>query len=159
MHAVIRLNTLLLHLAAPAVAGAASAFLAGNTSGVYQSLVLPRFAPPGAVFSIVWTGLYILMGVSAYLIYTARDISRSDRNSAMTLYVLALVTGYLWNFLFFRFRLFSFSALWIVVVFLVSALCTALFYRIRPTAGVLMAPTLAWLVFAGVLNFSIARLN
>lgn len=159
MHAVIRLHTLLIHLLAPLVAGAASAFLAGNMAQVYQSLVLPRFAPPAAVFGVVWTGLYLLMGTGAYLIYTARNISRSDRNSAMTLYGFALLTGYIWNFLFFRFRLFTFSAWWIVVVFVVSALCTALFYRIRPTTGVLMAPTLAWLAFAGVLNFAIAGLN
>lgn len=159
MHAVIRFNALLANLAIPLIMGIASAMMAGDIQAVYQSLALPRYAPPAAAFNIVWTGLYLLMGTGAYLIYTSRGISRIDRNAAMMLYAFALLTGYIWNFLFFRFRMFTFSSWWIVVVFAVTALCTALFYRIRPSAGALMAPTLAWLAFAGVLNFAIAALN
>lgn len=159
MNAVIRLNPLLVSLSAPVLAGTAVAYLSGSSKGAYQSIALPRFAPPAAVFAAVWILLYLMMGLASYLIYTGRDISRSDRNSALAWYGCALLVGYMWSFLFFRFRLYAFSACWIAIIFVVTALCTAVFYRLRPAAGLLMAPALAWLAFAAVLNFSIASLN
>lgn len=158
LHAVIRLQPFLASLALPVLAGLLTSHLSGSADGYYQTLALPSFAPPGALFGVVWTILYLFMGLASYLIYTSR-LSRSDRYSALTWFGLSLLVNYMWSFLFFRFHLLLFSACWIVIIFAVTALCTAVFYRIRPAAGVLMTPTLAWLVFAAVLNFSIAGLN
>lgn len=159
MHAVIRLYPFALHLAVPVGLGAATAYLSGNSEAFYHALILPRFAPPGWLFGVVWTILYLLMGAASYLIHTHRRLSHSDRNSALTLFGFALLVNYLWSFLFFRFRLFTLAACWTVVILVVTGLCTALFYRQRRSAGLLMVPAMAWLVFAGVLNFAVAALN
>lgn len=159
MHAVIRLTPFVLHLAAPVCLGAATAYLTGNNETFYSSLALPRYAPPGWLFGVVWAVLYLLMGLASYLVHTDRRLPRSDRNSALTLYGFALLVNLLWSFLFFKFRLFLLAACWCVIILAVTGLCTALFYRLRRPAGLLLVPAMAWLVFTGALNFSIAFLN
>lgn len=159
MHAVIRFRPLLVHLCAPVLLGMAAASLSGNNNAFYSALHLPHWALPHSMIHTIWTILYLLMGLSAYLVYSKQEISNSDRRCAMTFYGFALLANFLWSFLFFRFRLFTLAALWTIVVFVLLALCTMVFYRIRPWAGVLLAPTLAWLVFTGALNFSVAALN
>lgn len=160
MHAtVLRAKPLVVHLAIPLLTGFAAAYLSGNNRSLYESLRLPGWAPPAALFSVAWTVLYLLIGFAAYLVYTADNIRRQDRRGAMGIYGLSLLANFLWSFLFFRFRLFAMAAWWIVIIFLTMALCTALFYHIRPWAGWLMGPVLIWLLYAGALNFSVALLN
>lgn len=159
MNAVVRLNPLLLHLTVPLAAGALTSRLSGNPGEVYRSLILPGFAPPAAIFVVVWTALYLLMGTASYLVADNARLSRGDRRSALMLYGFALLTNLLWSILFFRFRLLTFGACWIVVVLAVTALCAAVFYRIRPAAGLLLVPVLVWMLFALVLNICIVVLN
>ena len=159
MHAVVRLNSLLFHLAVPILAGSISSQISGNAAAAYASLTLPGFAPPAILFPIVWTLLYLLMGLSAYLITTDRTISPQERRSALLLYGLMLVINCLWSPLFFRFHLYTLSAWWCVLLVGVTALTAAVFFRIRAAAGLLYLPVLLWLVFACVLNFAVAYLN
>lgn len=159
MHAVVRLKSLLFHLAVPLLLGMLSSWLSGNAKEVYASLVLPSFAPPAPVYAVVWTVLYLLMGLSAYLVSTAQGISRTDRRSALAFYGILLLINFLWSFLFFRFGLLTFSAVWSLLLLGVTVLCAALFYRIRPAAGLLLVPVILWTGFATALNFSIAALN
>lgn len=159
MNTVIRATPLFVCLAAPTLLSAAVAHLSGNSPEFYHVLALPRFAPPSPLSGMVWTILYLLMGYASYLIYMRRELSHSDRNSALSLYGFSLLVHFLWSFLFFRFRLFWFSALWMVVVFVVTVLCAGVFHRICRPAGRLMFPVLAWMVFSGVVNVSIAVLN
>lgn len=153
MHAVLRLPSLIKCLAAPLAVHVASIYLTGDIRAVYTTLPLPPFAPSATALEVLRACLCLLMGAASYLISTAR-ISRSDRNSTLTLYALVLLGSCLWNVLFFRFRMLTLSSIWIVLVFAVTALCIALFFRIRRSAGVLLAPALLWQTFAIVLSFS-----
>ena len=159
MHAVVRLNPLLFHLALPVFVGTLSAKLSGDMAAVYQSLRLPAFAPPAAVFGVIWTILYLLMGLAAYLVSRARGRSREDRRAVMALYAMTLVTGAMWSLIFFRFRLPVLGAVWCVLLLCATALCSAVFRRIRPLAGLLMVPSLLWIAFAGALNITIVVMN
>lgn len=159
MHAIIKVKPLLFHLALPAATGALSLYLAGSPREAYASLYLPAFAPPFLPAVILWSILSLSAGTAAYLVSTARRLSRSDRGASMSLYGILLFASFLWGFLFFRFRMFSFAAWWTVLLLAVALLCTALFYRIRRSAGLLLSPVAAWLLYLGLVNFSIALMN
>lgn len=122
----------------------------------YAELDLPPLSPPGWVFPVVWTLLYFLMGVAAYLVYEAHE-PRSF--AALALYGAQLVVNFAWPLLFFNLGMFLPAFLWLL---LLVALVTALlfrFYAVRPLAGWLLLPYLMWLLFAAYLNFGVWQLN
>lgn len=158
MNAVVKLNPLLFHLALPVFLGSLSAQLSGNMAA-YGALVLPSFAPPAAVFGVAWMVLYLFMGMASYLIYTARGLSREDRAAMMALYGILLLINFMWSPLFFRFHMLALGAWWSVLLMMVTMLCALLYRRIRPVAGLLMAPVFVWTAYAAALCFSISALN
>ena len=135
--------------------GGLSALLAGGMD-TYGELVKPPLSPPGWVFPVAWTILYILMGIAAGMILVSRD---EDRGGAMGLYYLQLALNFVWSPLFFRFGWITFAAVWLAA--LVAAVYAAYrrFRRIAPTAGWLLVPYLAWCVFAFYLNVGFVVLN
>ena len=137
-----------------AAIGAAASLQAGV---FYAELVRPGWAPPASLFGPVWTLLYAMMAVSAWLIWQRREIGLA--RVALAVFVVQLVLNALWSWLFFGWRLGALSFADIVVLWLLIAVTLVLFYRIRPVAGLLLVPYLAWVSFASVLNFSIWQLN
>ncbi len=136
--------------------GECSALLAGNSMKIYQHLTLPPLSPPGIVFPIVWSVLYLLMGISAYL------IDRSDtmhKKSALTLYGIQLLLNGLWSLFFFRLEAFGFAFIWLAVLWVFIAATIRAFDPIKKWAALLLIPYLLWVTFAGYLNFMIYRLN
>lgn len=149
----IHYKELMVSILIPLVLGGVVGFLTAN-SGVYDEIIKPSFAPPSIVFPIAWTILYILMGISSYLIYQV------DKNSrAFKIYVVQLIVNLIWPFLFFSFQWFLLSFLWLLLLIgLVIAMIVS-FYKLSKPASLLQLPYLLWTIFAGILNFSIYLLN
>lgn len=144
---------LLLYIFVALTAGFIGNLLAGGTE-IYEQINTPSFAPPGFLFPIVWSILYILMGIGAYL------ISKEENNSkALKLYYTQLVVNSLWSILFFRFKLFAVSTLWLVLLIVLVSFMTYEFYKLNKKAALIQVPYILWIVFAFVLNYSIYLLN
>lgn len=154
----IKLRPLIISLLISLGVGFLSGFLVGNSSEVYMNLVKPPLSPPAAVFPVVWTILYILMGISAYLIYVA-DAPKREKKEALNLYGLQLIMNFLWSFIFFKFNLYLLAFIWLVLLLIVVILMIKKFNKIDETAAALMVPYALWLVFAGYLNLMIVILN
>lgn len=138
---------------AAAIGGAASI----QAGSFYTELVRPDWAPPPAVFGPVWTVLYALMGIAAWLVWRVGGF-RAAR-SALTLFLVQLVFNALWSWLFFAWQRGALAfadilLLWVLIVATVIA-----FWRIRALAGALLVPYLLWVSFAAALNYSVWRLN
>ena len=123
----------------------------------FDALDKPALMPPGWLFGVAWTILYILMGLALAIVLHARGAK--GRGAAITLFLVQLVMNLAWSPLFFRFHQVNGALLLIVALFAVVAVTAALFWRIRRIAGVLLLPYLAWLAFASFLNYEIGRLN
>ncbi|MFK4792035.1 TspO/MBR family protein [Sphingobium sp. ZW T5_29] len=123
----------------------------------FDALEKPAFMPPGWAFGAAWTILYILMGLALAMIIHARG-SRG-RGIAILLFLAQLVMNLLWSPLFFRAHQVDNAFILILLLIATVAATTLLFWRIRPAAGLLLLPYLAWLAFASVLNYEIGRLN
>jgi translocator protein len=123
----------------------------------FAALTLPSWFPPALAFPVVWTLLYAMMGVATAMIADARGAKRRSR--ALLVFTGHLLLNLAWAPLFFGAHQIS-AALVLIIAILVTAAVTAWLYsRIRPIAGLLFLPYLAWLIFATALNFSIDRLN
>ena len=111
---------------------------------------------PGMVFGIVWSILYLLMGISVYIISQSNDVDKKD---ATKLYFIQLIFNSLWTLIFFGFKLYVLSFIWIVILIILVIIMIIKFYKIDKKAGLLNIPYLLWLIFALVLSFSIILLN
>lgn len=144
---------LTLSFAAAAVGAVASA----NAGTFYQSLSRPGWAPPGWLFGPVWTVLYLLMGVSAWLVWRTRGWRHAP--GALTIFLVQLGVNALWSWLFFVWRLGAASLAGVVVLWLLVAWTLLAFWRVRRLAGMLLVPYLLWVGFATALTYAIWRLN
>ena len=140
------------------VGGAAGWATAQGVRDWYPALVKPPFNPPGWVFGPVWTLLYILMGVAFFLIWSEKGRSPLV-GRAMGAWGLQLFLNFLWSFFFFWGQSPGWAFLEILLLLLALIWTLHLFFRVRPLAGWLMTPYLAWVTFASVLNASIWILN
>ena len=125
-------------------------------SNYVNTLHKPGFAPPGFLFGIVWTILYILMGLSSYYIYESMDCHKSN---CLLLYILNLFLNFSWTIIFFNLEARLFAFLFIILLDVVVVLMSMCFYGINRKAGLLNIPYIIWLLFATVLNFSVYLLN
>lgn len=142
-------------LAATLGSAAAVALLMHGSMSVYSELSKPAFAPPGWVFPAVWTGLYILMSVALWLMLRA-----AGRHAVViALYAAQLAVSLVWPVLFFTLRAYGLAFVWLLVLLALIVLLMDRAFRTAPLAGWLLTPYAAWVIFAGVLNFTIAQLN
>lgn len=142
----------------PGFATAGLGALASADAGYfYEQLVRPGWAPPGWLFAPVWSALYLLMGIAAWLVWRVRGFAAA--RTALSLYLVQLALNALWSWLFFVWHLGA-AAFGDVALLglLVLATCIA-FWRVRPAAGALLVPYLAWVGFAGTLAWSAWKLN
>ena len=144
-------------LALTAVAAAAGAIASLDAASFYAQLARPSWAPSAGAFGPVWSVLYLLMAIAAWLVW--REPRAGERKVALTLFVVQLAFNALWSWLFFAWHQ---GALALVEVLALLALIVATlvaFWRIRPLAGVLLVPYLAWVAFASELTFIVWRAN
>lgn len=150
---------LIVSIGIPLILGGAVTLLIPNIQHIYDQLIKPVFAPPPIVFPIVWTILYVLMGIAAYKVY-ALKYEGIDSSSAIFVYGLQLLLNVLWSFIFFGFRLYGLAFLELVVLFLFVILTIVRFYKkAGAKVAALLIPYLIWLLYAGTLNFFIWMLN
>lgn len=154
----IKLKPLLISLALPLFIGGIAGFITGGSMDAYRNLEKPFLTPPDAVFPIVWTILFALMGVSSYLIFMS-SAPKKDKRNALSLYIYQLVVNFLWSILFFNFEARLLAFLWLLLLVALVALMIKEFYKISPIAAYLQMPYLIWIVFAGYLNLAIFLLN
>jgi len=151
-----RIRPFVISIAVALAVGALSALITNDSMQYYALLKQPPLAPPGAVFPIVWTVLFVLMGISAALVYEAAG---TVKTRALGLYALQLVVNFLWPILFFVWRLRLAAFVWLLVLLgLVIAMLRA-FARHSRTAARLQIPYVLWLAFAGYLNLATFLLN
>lgn len=139
------------------IAGGIGAAASVHASSFYAELVRPGWAPPSAVFGPVWTVLYALMGIAAWVVWRAKGF-RAARTS-LILFLVQLAVNALWSWLFFGWHLgvLAFADILLLWLFIVATL--VLFWRVRLLAGVLLIPYLLWVSFASALCYSVWQLN
>ncbi len=152
---MFNLKKFIIFLFIPIVIGFIGSLL-GNSSMGFNLIDKPSFSPPGILFPIVWTILYLLMGISSYLISISNN---KHKNCALIVYILQLLVNMLWTFFFFNLKWYLFSFIWIILLIGLVIIMIIKFYKINKTAAYLQIPYLLWLVFAAILNFSIYLLN
>lgn len=130
---------------------------AGDENAWYVQLVKPSLTPPGWAFPVAWTTIYVLMGLALALVLHARGAR--GRGVAVALFALGFVLALAWMPLFFGAHQVGAATLLIAAMVLVGVATTVAFARFRPLAAWLMVPYLVWISFAGVLSWSIDRLN
>lgn len=138
----------------PVIIGGLVGLLISNSID-YESLIQPPLAPPSIVFPIVWSILYILMGVS-YGILESNSLVDSNIN---IIYYLQLFVNALWSIFFFVFKWRLFSFIWIILLAILVIIMIIKFYNKNKVAGLLQIPYLLWVLFASYLNLSIYLLN
>ena len=155
----INRKLLIKNLTIPLLVGLISGFATKSANEDFRATAIqPFFSPPPWVFPVVWTILYILMGVSAYLIETA-DYNTGKKNQALITYYLSLIFNFFWSFIFFTFGAYLFAFIWLLVLLILVVVYTIKYYKINKTASLLNIPYILWLIFAGILNFSVYLLN
>ncbi|MCF7861877.1 tryptophan-rich sensory protein [Candidatus Woesearchaeota archaeon] len=135
-----------------------SVFTISSVSTWYQTLNKPFFNPPSWLFGPVWTILYLMMGISLYLVWI-KGIKTKNEKIAVYLFLFQLVLNLLWSILFFGIRSPLFALIEIIILWAVILLTIGYFYRISKPASYLLMPYIAWVSFAAVLNFFIYYLN
>jgi len=123
----------------------------------YASLQKPSWTPPNWIFGPVWSALYTIMGVAAWLVWKRGGFGR--QRAALSLFLLQLLFNGLWSPLFFGLHKPGLALANLLLLWLSLAATVAAFWKARPVAGALLVPYLAWVSFAGALNFAIWRLN
>ena len=152
----INLKALLISVAISLGVGGLAALLTGAGTEFYSSVNKPALSPPGWLFPVVWTILYVIMGVSAYMIWYG---GCPTRRRALVLYAAQLAVNFIWNLVFFNARAFLAAFVLIIILWLLIAAMIAAFHKCRPAAAYLQVPYFLWVTFAAYLTWSIYALN
>lgn len=152
----IKFDKLLISILIPLAVGQISALLTQTPTNTYDMLSKSSLSPPGVIFPIVWTILYILMGISCYLIITSGS---EDTKNALIWYALQLTLNFFWSLIFFNLQFYLFAFIWLLLLIAVIIVMIIKFYKINPLAAYLQIPYLLWCIFAAYLNLSIYLLN
>ena len=148
-------SALIISILIPLTVGTMSALFSGNMSS-YSNLNKPAFSPPGFIFPVVWTILYILMGASSYIVYFSNS---SNKSKALLLYCIQLFFNFCWSIIFFGLDLFLFAFIWLIALIFIIIIMIRQFLIVNPLSAYLQIPYLIWCIFAAYLNFSIFLLN
>ncbi len=145
-------------LAIPLLVGSLSGYLTVSAiTGWYADLIKPSFNPPNYLFAPVWTSLYLLMGVSLYMVWHTEP--SKTRTRAVLVFYIQLFLNFWWSIFFFRFErpdiaLVEIALLWVSILYMIIT-----FHKIKPIAAYLQIPYLLWVSFAAILNQAIWWLN
>ena len=145
-------------IAIPLAVGGLSALLTQSAMQKFNSLNQPPLAPPSWLFPVVWTVLFVLMGIASSLVYMA-DVPQEQKKSALTLYGVQLAMNFLWSIVFFNFGAYLFAFVWLLALLAVIIATAVKFRKISKPAAWMLIPYILWVCFAGYLNFAIYLLN
>ena len=151
----INKSALAISILIPLAVGSFSALISGNMS-IYSSLNKPSLSPPTNIFPIVWTILYILMGISSYIIYVSGNVNSVK---ALKIYALQLFFNFCWSIIFFGFSQYLLAFIWLILLIILIIIMIQRFYEINTFAAYLQIPYLIWCIFAAFLNYTILMMN
>jgi benzodiazapine receptor len=135
-----------------------SIFTTNSVDTWYREISRPSFTPPNWLFAPVWITLYLLMGISAYLVWK-KGANKKEVKTALILFFIQLVLNSLWSIIFFGLHLTLIAFIEIILLWFVILFMIIKFYSISKTASLIQIPYILWVSFAAVLNFSFAALN
>ena len=154
----IKWGKLLLHIAIPLLVGGASALLTRGSMELFSTVQKPPLSPPGWLFPVVWTVLYILMGIASYRV-SESDGTVEQKNRYKTVYTVSLFFNFFWSLIFFNLQAYWFAFAWLVILWGLILVCMLLARKMDSVAFWCLVPYFVWVSFAGYLNFGIALLN
>lgn len=140
-------------------AGGLSAFLIRNSVCLYDIIRKPALSPPAVLFPVVWTVLYILMGISSARIYLQKPDYAFEVMDTLLNYALQLILNVFWPVIFFNIQTFFFALIWLVVLWCLIIKVIFRFSRLDTVAAYLQIPYFLWVTYAGYLNFMIYLMN
>ena len=158
MNKKINYKSLFICILIPLVVGGLSALFTIGSMKDFAALKQPPLSPPGWLFPVVWTVLFVLMGVASYIALEAPCTPERKRR-AFKSYFLQLGFNFMWSIIFFSFGAYEIAFAWLCALLALIVITTVRFFGIKPLAGILMLPYIAWVCFAGYLNLAIAYLN
>lgn len=139
--------------------GGLSALFTQGSSSFYETVNQPPLSPPSWLFPVVWSILFILMGIGSARVYEGIEENREVKSPALTIYGVNLVMNFLWSIIFFNIRAFLFAFIWLILLIGVIIKMIIEFRKISLWAGNIQIPYLLWCIFALYLNFGIYVLN
>ena len=153
----INFKRLIIAVLIPLAVGGISSLISHEGFKSYsETAVKPSLSPPDWLFPVVWTLLYILMGISSYLVY---EKDKTEAKQPLAVYVIQLAMNFMWPVFFFSLGAYLFSFIWLIILWAFTFAMIIMFYRVNKTAGLLQIPYLLWLTFAAYLNLSAYILN
>ena len=153
---------LIILIAIPLIIGFISSMITKDAMIMFNMMNKPLLSPPGILFPIVWTILYIMMGVSSFIIVENKNndnLNKSIKFKWIIIYYIQLVFNFFWTILFFKFRMYYFSFIWLVILWILVMILILTAKKINIKAGYLLIPYIIWMTFAGYLNIAIALMN
>lgn len=153
-----KVRQLILCIAVPLAVGGLSGWITRGAMEEFQALNQPPLSPPGWLFPVVWSVLFVLMGIASYLVVRSSAPARTVKR-ALTFYGIQLGFNFLWSILFFNLGLYLVSFFWLVLLWCLILLTTLQFSALDRRTLWLMLPYLVWVAFAGYLNLGVFILN
>lgn len=150
----IKIKNLIISILIPLIVGGLSSLLTGSSISSYKALNKPVLSPPSILFPIVWTILFILMGIGFYLI-----INEKNNDKAIRLYFIQLIFNFFWTIIFFKWKLRLLAVIWIIILVILIINMIKEFYKLNKTSAYLQIPYLVWTIFATYLTIGIYILN
>lgn len=146
-------------IAIPIAVGLLSAFLTMGNMDIYQKVVTPPLSPPGFLFPIVWSALYILMGISSATVYLKKERDPLSAAMGLKFYAFSLLFNFGWSIIFFNLGAFSVAFVWLLVLLYLIIRTVICYHKVEPVSAYLQIPYIIWVAFAGYLNLGIVFLN
>lgn len=141
------------------IVGGISAYITKDGMDIYNDIIKPPLSPPSKLFPIVWSVLFVLMGISSAMIYTNKITERLKIKNALNIYAIQLIVNFLWSIIFFNMRNFLLSFIWLMFLWILIVTMIKKFKSIDKSAAFLQIPYLVWVTFAGYLNAAIYLMN
>ncbi len=143
----------------PLAVGGLSAFFTRNSMDVYGTITRPPLSPPGFLFPIVWTVLYVLMGIGSVMVYTSTGGGSTAKERALLIYSVQLAVNFFWSIIFFNMQKYLLAFFVIILLWVLIMAMILSFVKTSKAAAYLQVPYLLWVTFAAYLNIAIYILN
>ena len=154
----IKWKNLITALVIPLAVGGISGFVTQKNMNVFKSLDKPPLTPPEWAFPVIWTIVFVLMGISTYII-SVSDTEKSLKNSAYLNYAVQLAVNFFWTVIFFAFKKYLFAFIWLILLLFWIIQMILSFNKISKTSALIQLPYLIWTMFAGYINLGVYLLN
>ena len=154
----IKVLTLVISLLFPLAVGGISSLLTNKAMIQFQYFNKPPLSPPGWMFPVVWTILYLMMGLAYYFVRVS-DKDSMYREKAIWSFIISLAFNFLWSLIFFNLSEFLIAFIWLIAMFAAIIVTTVYFFKVDKRSGFLMIPYILWTAFAGYLNIGIYILS